>query len=358
MTPHRPLREHLDARTTEQEILDVWRRVREKRGGRRLRYPAVLAVLVAALLVAVVVARTPVEPVGKAEAPGPLAALHGSEEVPLSGGAELVHSTDLSDGSRVGMRPGARLSVLENSDHTFVTHLANGHADFTVKPGGPRRWVVECGRATIEVVGTEFSLERSANELRVEVRHGVVLVRGEDVPDHVRRLVAGESLSLTAAAPAASSVGAASSAAPEPSAFSDVGAVKSQSPKDPPDPTSALYAEADRARRAGNAKEATEFLERAVATEAVGHRAALGCFTLGRLYLEELGAPGAAARAFERSLRAGPPRGLEEDVRARLVEARAKMGDSDGARRAASEYRARFPGGRRAADVERWNPGE
>jgi hypothetical protein len=99
-------------------------------------------------------------------------------------------------------------------------------------------------------------------------------------------------------------------------------------------------------------------LETAVAAEPGGHRAAIACFTLGRLYLEELGQPGSAARAFERSLAAGTPLGLEEDVRARLVEARAKMADATGARRAAEQYRARFPGGRRAADVERWSPSE
>src|SRR5262249_471816 len=160
------------------------------------------------------------------EAPGPLAALRGSQQVPLSGGAELVRSTDLSDGSRVGMRPGAHLSVLENSDHAFVTHLANGHADFSVKPGAPPPCVLQCGRATLEVVGTGFSLERSPDELRVEGRHGVVLVRGEEVPDRIRRLVAGESLSLTAAVAASSSVdapsGSAGSAAPDPAASNEI----------------------------------------------------------------------------------------------------------------------------------------
>jgi transmembrane sensor len=126
----------------------------------------------------------------------------------------------------------------------------------------------------------------------------------------------------------------------------------------PLDPAAALYTAADRARRSGHASEAAELLEKAVSSDGFGHRAAIACFTLGRLYLEELGKPAAAARAFDRSLLAGPPRGLEEDVRARLVEARTKMGDSEGARRAASEYRARFPGGRRAPDVERWSPGE
>jgi transmembrane sensor len=367
MTPlRRPLREHLDVQTTEHEILQVWRRVQEGRRARRSRRPAMLIALsVAALLVALVVGRSLGNRAGKSETAGPLAALHGAFERPLSGGAELVQSTELSDGSRVAMRPGARLAVLENSGRTFVTHLSSGHADFSVKPGGPRRWIVECGRATIEVVGTEFSLERSPDELFVGVKHGVVLVRGEDVPDRVRRLVAGESLRLNAPrapAPPASAVSADPPPAKAPSASSsDVAERGPVEPKDlvaPTDPAAALYADADRARRSGQPSEAAELLEKAVSAESAGHRAAIGCFTLGRLYLEELGNPARAARAFDRSLLAGPPRGLEEDVRARLVEARAKMGDSAGARRSASEYRARFPEGRRAADVERWSPGD
>jgi transmembrane sensor len=369
MTLRRPLREVLDARTTEHEILGVWRRVQEKRRARHRRGPAVLAALcTAALLVAILVGRTLLgSHAGEAETPGPLAAIHGSSERPLSGGAELVQSTALSDGSNVVMRPGARLAVLENSGHAFVTHLSSGHADFSVKPGGPRRWVVECGPATIEVVGTEFTLERSPDELLVDVKHGVVLVRGEVVPDRIRRLVAGESLRLeivAAPAPAASAAPVDSPALlvpPAESASTGVAVPKPAESSELPgqlDPTAALYAEADRARRTGHASEAAELLEKAVASEAHGHRAAIACFTLGRLYLDELGKPGAGARAFERSLLAGPPRGLEEDVRARLVEARAKMGDSIGAERAASEYRARFPKGRRAAEVGRWSPGE
>lgn len=45
-----------------------------------------------------------------------------------------------------------------------------------VQPGGPRRWQVEGGLATIEVVGT-------AGRLRVSVQRGAIVVRGEGVPD-------------------------------------------------------------------------------------------------------------------------------------------------------------------------------
>ena len=62
-------------------------------------------------------------------------------------------------------------------------------------PGGPRRWQIECGLATVEVVGTS-SAARGPHGLRVGVERGVVLVRGERVVNHVRRLTAGESMEI------------------------------------------------------------------------------------------------------------------------------------------------------------------
>jgi len=349
--PVRPLRELLDARTSEREIHEVWKGLAARRAARRSRRPLMLAAAVCLLsLVAVWLVRRPAAPSTPAlDAAGPLAVTDGAGERLLAGGDAIVAPAALSDGSRLAVRPGARLSVVENSGRTFVTHLERGHADFSVKPGGPRRWIVECDGPTIEVVGTEFTVDRSPPALRVEVRHGVVLVRGTEVPGHLRRLFPGDVLELPAHAAAQS---------PEPTAAPSV-----QIPEPAPSAASAtpsndpatLYDEADRERRAGRSEEAARTLERAVAAAPHGQRAALGCFTLGRLYLDELGKPGAAAHAFERSLAAGPPLALEEDVRARLVEARARTSDVAGAGRAAEEYRSRFPGGRRAADVERWS---
>ena len=387
MTPlPRPLRELLDTRTTEGEILSVWKRIQERRHARRVRRPAVIASLsVAALLVLFVIGSGWFRAPGNHEGEVPLAAVGATPEHPLSGGDEIAQTTALSDGSRVDMRKGARLSVLENTGHVFVTHLSTGHADFSVKPGGPRRWVVECGNATVEVVGTQFSLERRPNELVVDVRHGVVLVRGEGVPDRVRRLTAGESMRVAQGGPAAAALpaepvesprgaGEIRNAPPEPAApapaatTEPAGAARSTSAGSTVAsaatgapavaPAASLYEQADHARRSGHPEEAARLLESAVALEPRGHRAALACFTLGRLYLEVLGQPAAAAQAFERSLAAGTPRGLEEDARARLVEARARMSDAAGAKRAAAEYRAHFPDGHRADEVNRWSPRE
>ena len=78
---------------------------------------------------------------------------------------------------------------------------------------GPRRWQIECGLATVEVVGTHFDVERSPGRLRVAVARGQVLVRGERVPDRVRRLAAGEALEVTDARPPGARAGRAAGGA-------------------------------------------------------------------------------------------------------------------------------------------------
>ena len=65
-------------------------------------------------------------------------------------------------------------------------------------------------------------------------------------------------------------------------------------------------------------------------------------------------APERAERALSAVLKAGAARGLEEDVLARLVEARARMGNPSGAQSLARDYQRRFPEGAHRAEVERW----
>ena len=82
--------------------------------------------------------------------------------------------------------------------------------------------------------------------------------------------------------------------------------------------------------------------------------AALSAFTLGRVELDQLKNPRAAAQAFERAIAMRPPHALLADCHARLVEAYARAGDDASARRAASRYRTLSPTGRHNVDVEAW----
>lgn len=311
-------------------------------------------------------------------------AANGLEELPLS------------DGSRIRLAPGAGFEPLHSSADSFWGMVTHGRVDFSVRPGGSRHWIIECGLATVEVTGTAFACERTPGHLRIVVDHGVVLVRGERVPDRVRRLAAGQSIELadaprgaTAAASSAPAAPAAQSGASDQSAtetplaatpdraHADALAGQSKSWRalarhgHPSEAFAVLgmdglrreakrlgvddlLALADVARLSGHPAEAVAPLERILGHFADDAQAPLAAFALGRLELDSLGHPQSAVWAFGKALDLGIPRGLREDVRARLVEACVRSGDRAAAERAAEAYRDEFPDGRHAQAIRGW----
>jgi transmembrane sensor len=328
---------------------------------------------------------------------GPLAFADGREFVAVDA-RDRSREVSLSDGSSIRLWPGAHIEPLESSSNAFSAIVTQGRADFEVRPGGPRHWTVECGLATVEVVGTAFSCDRSPGRLRVEVQHGVVLIRGERVPDRARRLSAGERFDITERPLAATSVASpvvdpsavpvasvSPAAVAEPSAKAETreGVAKSS-----PAPARAwrelarrghnqeayaalgvegirneskklgvndLLALADVARLSGHPVEAVVPLQRILAEFSGDAQAPLAAFALGRLELDSLGHARAAVAAFRKALALGIPHGLREDVLSRLVEACASSGDSAGAKRAADAYLDEFPNGRYAKAVQAWS---
>src|SRR5207253_10960831 len=102
--------------------------------------------------------------------PGPLHQIGGGEpSVLLAPASPTATETTfaLDDGSRIAMAAGGRATVVENSGRAFVVVLSEGSATFDVHPGGPRRWSIECGLATVEVVGTRFTIDRGASSVVV-----------------------------------------------------------------------------------------------------------------------------------------------------------------------------------------------
>jgi len=298
-----------------------------------------------------------------------------------------ARAIELADGSRVELDPGTRLVPLENTDRTVVVLLGTGRALFEVQPGGPRRWAIEAGLATIEVVGTRFVVSRTTSRVTVEVERGIVLVRGERVPDRVKRLVAGERLDvedepyLPPAAAASSSAMPRASAAPsgpprEPTgaarddaswrdlaehrhyakAYENLGAEGIAAHTKTAD-IDQLLALADVARFSGHLGDAVAPLRRIVAEHRGDPRAALAAFTLGRVHLDALGDPAAAAQDFADAIALGLPRALLEDAYLRLIEARAKAGDQHGAHEAWGEYHERFPDSTRRSTADQWRRG-
>ncbi|HKP60643.1 MAG TPA: FecR family protein, partial [Polyangiales bacterium] len=81
----------------------------------------------------------------------------------------------LDDGSQITLAEASRLQVVANGHGAFVARLERGRGRFDVRPGGPRRWRIDCGELSVEVVGTSFSVARSARLVSVAVNHGIVL---------------------------------------------------------------------------------------------------------------------------------------------------------------------------------------
>ena len=294
-----------------------------------------------------------------------------------------------ADGSRIEVAPQTELRVVRNDAHTLVTALERGRTTFDVRPGGPRRWLVEAGAASVEVVGTRFTVRRDDVAVHVEVERGVVLVRSAALAGGSVSLTAGQSVLVTKPAVTASAApmpavsaplpvpsvplaasapfaappttpAPASSASPAlpialsalPSLPPSAGETKA-APRDTVDAVDRALAAADAARQRGDRIEAAEALEVALAAARPNDkRRGLAALSLARLVLR--GDPARAARVLHDAF-AAMPADLVEDALARRVEAEGRSGRRDEAARLAAEYGRRFPLGQRASEVKRWS---
>jgi len=363
-----PLRESLQDGCDEADLQRVWRKLQHKparraKGQRVATWGLALAACLALCVFAWVLVRNPAEPAG------PLAMADGGQIASLAVEPDdAPASVPLDDGSRIELTPDTRVEVLENDGHSFRTVLRRGGGTFDVRPGGPRKWTVECGGIAVEVVGTRFTLDRQAGWLQVDVERGVVVVRGDHVPDRVLRLEAGQSARV--ATDDASSTALAGSASPPASCAPAESAAPVQSAPAPSEPLPSATAstaarndavdawlrEADTARLDGDRSRAAQLLQRVIQTAPKGDpRRALAAFSLAQLEMQDR--PGVAAESLNGALDAGVPIGMQEDTWARLVQAYARSGDLERARQAAREYEQRFPNGSRLAEVRRWADG-
>ncbi len=188
-----PLKERLHDVVTERALQRVWRGIDDRqrtRAPRRLARGLVLlafAALAVAIGVVLGLALRTREPRPPRLADGrPFAAVDAATRAVIA----------LDDGSAIRLWPGTRLEPADAELGTFGLRLARGEARFDMRGGGPRRWSVECGLATVEAVDAEFHCTRGAGRLRVSVERGTALARGAAVPEHMRWLGAGDSLEL------------------------------------------------------------------------------------------------------------------------------------------------------------------
>jgi transmembrane sensor len=365
-----PLKRLLDRSYDERDLQQVWRKIQARKnpslgrvllGYRLWLVPAVTLAIALFLLLGIPSRR---------ETVGPLTYASGA-----SLGTSLVQSRSaedvvLVDGSQILVQADTRIDVLENRGDTFHTALRSGKGTFEVRSGGPRRWLVDVGGVTVEVVGTRFSLERDKSSVRVSVERGTVLVKGESVPDKIVRLDAGQVMDFSTGGkglgqaeespqlperPTACSASA-SNDAPALSAVATVSASPHHAPSASLGLKGAsldlLLREADAARLAGDRGRSAQLLRQVIASANGDSRGIVASFSLAQIEMKDH--PEEAAELLHSTIDAGIRGGFEEDTWARLVQAYARAGDKKKARDAALEYQRRFPSGSRLSEVQRW----
>ena len=283
---------------------------------------------------------------------------------------------NLPDGSRVTkLDELAIVRVEQASVERAKLELVRGGARFDVTPNPKRAFQVLAGPVRVEVVGTEFTVERIGPKVRVSVLHGRVKVGWSG---RVAYVAEGETGMFprdeVESAPSAGAAGPAPSASPVADGASSEARAglapawrqlaqerKFQEARNaleqagwnvPNNPTDLLLA-ADVARKSNQPAKAVPLLRRVAQDFSSDPRASAAAFTLGKT-LMAMGSPRDAALAFARAGALDKGGAISEDALAREVEAWAGSGDSARARRRAQDYVARYPSGLRLESVRRY----
>ena len=295
-----------------------------------------------------------------------------------------AHQVRFGDGSVVQLLDESSvLDVGSASPSAVDVTLRSGSAEFEITPNPKRQFIVHAGIADISVLGTHFYVTREGQRVRVEVTRGRVAVK---LAGSARQLTAGESswfppAELTpddspeiapAPNPSAATSAAVGAAPPTPSAsvdalssrrrfldhagraeYREAYSVLERAPEVVGNAPEDLMLAADAARFSNHPAQATRFLERVTREHRQSSVAPLAAFTLGRIYLSEVGQPAKAADAFALSRKLAPAGSLAEDAMAREVEAAKVAGQRSRARELAEQYLRRYPNGRRLASVRK-----
>jgi hypothetical protein len=114
----------------------------------------------------------------------------------LEADASAAVPVDFSDGSRVALEPGARVTVEALAAAGATVALERGRADVHVRHRERTHWVVKAGPARVAVTGTRFwvSWDPALEELDVELREGSVVVSDAPGTTGPERLRAGQTL--------------------------------------------------------------------------------------------------------------------------------------------------------------------
>src|SRR6185436_17137349 len=134
----------------------------ERRSGAALRWWLIAAPLAAAAIIAIFVGLRVLLP-----------AARGDEPVRIVSATTATSSVSFED-SHIVLDPDTALVASREDGHPHVL-LERGAAWFTVAPRQSRpEFVVRAGDAMVRVVGTRFRVERSEEQIAVDVDHGAV----------------------------------------------------------------------------------------------------------------------------------------------------------------------------------------
>jgi transmembrane sensor len=286
--------------------------------------------------------------------------------------------TRYADGSHAhALSDSAALHVSRSTRDEAVTEIDRGGYRFSVVPNPKRTFRVIAGGVRVEVLGTEFAVERlAAEQVRVQVWSGRVRVLWQD---QARELTANADQVFppaTVVAPAEAPTTAAPAPVDPPTAveaahvhpphvspawvklaqagdYDAAYAMKHRS-HDLAHGAVELMLAADAARLSHHPDEALEPLRMLVEQRARDPRAPLAAFTLGRVLLDDLGRPREASAAFAKARELAPQGPLSEDALAREVEAWSRSGETVRAHEQAQRYLDAYPTGARARSVRRF----
>jgi transmembrane sensor len=284
-----------------------------------------------------------------------------------------------SSGRRLSLPDGSTLALAEQTEAHLVAltpgearvQLEHGSVECEVAHNPDRRFVVAAGAFEVVVKGTHFTVSSGLDAaapaaVAVSVERGLVEVR--QPPDRVLALLgAGQSWASNGLTTREPSAGEAAPPSAVLGTKAESSGVAGKAPKEAPvtakssavpqaraaAPIDArrLFERADGERLAGHAQQAAAAFDELRRRYPEDARAGYAAFMLGRIQLDSLGDPNAAADAFAFAI-AHPGGGFFlEDAQARRVEALSKAGRSEECRRERDQFLARHSQALRAAFV-------
>lgn len=352
----------------EAQLARLHARQRTRARRRALAGPVAAAALTAAIFAGIAARRETVAPAGPAVPavvevaverprradPAPVASVPAAP-VPAAG------VLSLGDGSVVTpLARDSRLLARQVSETDVVVALAGGGARFDVPDRKTRQFRAELGALALETHGAAFRVAITRREIEVVAERGELSARwGRER----RTVTAGESRTFPAVREEVARVEPEPVRSHEPpntwrddagrGDYAAAWVALSRAPA-PLDSMEDLLLAGDVSRLSGHPEAAVAQLSRAAALHPEDPRAPLAEFTLGRVQLEDLGAPRDAAEAFARALSLAPGGPLAEDALAREVEAWSRAGETETARARALTYTRRYPHGHRVHTVSRF----